>query len=364
MSADNDDEEIGADTPPPSLAEAEMTPTSLLLGLRSRMGYEQETFVLRVLSMIELAIIVALLLSLFIFFGFTDMTERLFVLSMPHVLLSMVVFAASIRFGVVAMLALMLAALQVMLDGVELALRIVLLSLTIKGLVFILINLALLVLSIILTSTLWRIRTVVQEQNARAKRAIEGMDSRQVGDLRRHAQERLLQQESNTIRTAAITSVVAVFILLVFIAVTAPLNSTAEILSLFSGVHLLLAIYSVVAGLRGGFSSVVLIAFALAVLAVDCVELVLRLFDNGNGLVFGQVNFDAIVAILLLFINIGFLYLDVAWTLTSIGYYYAYSGVVENSIVLEEVVTVMPSGAHVDKINAFVVKSTPVRRRK
>lgn len=273
------------------------------LGLQSRAGFEKETFVLRVLALFDFALILAILLLAFVFLGFDDKAERLFLLSSPHILLAFLLFATSIRFGFVTVVTLFVAVIQLILNSVELALRIFSFSLAIGELLFILINIAFLVIAFIAVVTTYR---VYSRQSSEAS-----------------SEQTTVQQEANSLRAAAMASVIVTVFLFILLLITLPVDSRAELVSFMTGVHLVVALYTFFLGLRGGVFSVLMIVFSFALAATDFAQLALRVLDETQP--FTQISIGAILAVLFLFINIGLLFLDTVYILSSIGYYAALS---------------------------------------
>jgi hypothetical protein len=172
------------------------TDSDPITGIYSRAGLEQETSTLRLASILGFSLIVLVVLIVVVFFGFDGAVERLFGLSLPHLLLAPLALYASVRFGYVLVAVLVFAVLQVILDGGQWIARALAFSLTINQLVFIVLNTLLLFFAVLYAGLAYRL-WIITRKSRRADTSLPVLTPEETYKM-------ALQQESNTIRMTAL----------------------------------------------------------------------------------------------------------------------------------------------------------------
>lgn len=355
--------QIGSDLPPAALADTETEPTGgVLLGIRSRMGFELETFTMRLLALIGFSVIVAVLIGLTLFIGFDDRSERLFLLSFGHLIVAPLLFYAAIRFGFVLTLVFVLAVVQAVADAIELVIRIFTLA-TVLDLLLLGVNLLLLVLSILYAAAAWRTRAIVRHQNERARAALLEYDTREVTLRVTMARERLRQQESNAIRVVAVCGLIGILFAIGLGAIFLSFDRTGVLLLLFSIGHVAVALYALVAGVRGSWFTAILVLAGGALLALDLFQLIVRIGAQQPSAGMFSLTLAAILNLTFLLINITLLLIDVVYIITAAGYLYVDSTEPEASVVLVQSTARATTTMQSEKLSAMLIHPD-VRRRK
>lgn len=316
-------QQIGSDLPPAALSAVEMDPTSgVLFGIRSRMGLENETSLMRLWAFLGFSLIVGGLFVAVFFFGFDSNTEQLFIVSAPHLFLAPLLFYASIRFGVALVVVLVWSLLQAAIDGIALLFRIFTFTLTVEELVLLLFSAALFALALLYVVTTWRVSVVVRNQNQRAALALRSLSEAELAERAAFARTRLRQQEANTIRTTGVFGIVATLGALFTVLLFFSLDLAAAQLTIWSVGHLPVGLYAVFVGARGGLWTWLLLFFAVILMLLDLFELFIRLMLPETTIV-ARISLAAILNLLFLLINISFLPIGIVHFIGAFGFLYA-----------------------------------------
>jgi len=289
-----------------------------LLGIVSRRDLERETTGLRIVATIGFSFAVATVFVLFAFLGNDRGTETLLLLSAGHLLIAPIAGYASVRFGIALTTALVLAATQTVLDLVQLIIRVTQVgSGDFDSFFFILFVLFFLVIDALYLIAVWRLRATIAALNQRANALRD--ETADPAAEREVVRRRLLQQESNAIRLTALFGLVGAAVLLLPIAVFVSFGDPIVGLTLFHASHILIALYAISYGVRGGWYTALLLLLAAGQLVLDLLALLLRITMTDFDIAF--VSLGSILALTFSLIAIAFLLIDAMYITTSLAYF-------------------------------------------
>lgn len=278
---------------------------STLLGVESRAGLVTETSTLRLAAILGASFAILVLLVLLVFFGFDSTPERLFVFSVGHLFISALALYASVRFGTALLLLVVLGVIQALLDAGQWIVRAITFSLTVEQILFLAANSILLFFALAYTGLAWRLWSITRKRGATLQTEPDV----------------LLQQEANAIRLTALIGIAAAAVALIGALVLVSFDTRPVLLLLFSAGHLILGPYALWFGSsqESLLLPAILFGFAVLQLGLDITQLFLRLADIGPL----EISLNNLLELILLLINIGFIYIDLAYLLVSGGLIYA-----------------------------------------
>lgn len=284
-----------------------MTSTSGLL-VADRRELEHETQAVRVLALIAFSLILLTLFLVSFFFGFDDLSEQLFFLSAPHIVLAPLAAYAALRLGIFTWLALGGAALVFLLDVIQWFLRAFLLPFTLLEFIFIVVNTVFIVIDILYLITIYRINDTDEAQN----NAVVDRDEVET-------RMAMKEQEANTLRLTALFGFIAVVFLLSFTLIFLGFATPTRMLTLFSAGHLILAPYAAFIAVIGDIWMAVMLLAGIGQLVLDGIQLVLR-FSSLTGTLITTLSVDSVFGVVFVLINVSLLLVDLMYILSSVGY--------------------------------------------
>jgi hypothetical protein len=288
-----------------------------LIGLGSRGELERETTGVRIVAIVAFSVAIV---TLFFAFGFLGVTSRLFLLTIGHLIIAPVAGYASVRFGLAILVALGLVVIQTLLDVGQLLIRVFTFSLfDFFALFYIVVMLVFVALDIVYLITLWRLYTTIRAINRRAAKNID--ETADPAEALERAREHLLQQESNTIRVAALFGLVGAAFLLLPMALLFVFSATVTRLALLTFLHVPVAIYALMFSTRHTILALILLGLAALLLVADVFVILARLSSPEFG--FAVFAIGTIVNLVLLMIGVLFVLVDVVYMIASVGLVYA-----------------------------------------
>lgn len=284
-----------------------MTSTSSLL-VSDRRELEHETSAVRILALLGFSLILLTLFLVSFFFGFDELSEQLFFLSAPHILLAPLATYAALRLGIFTWLALGFAAIVLVLDIVQWFLRAFFLPFTLLEFIYIIVNTVFIALDLLYLISIWRINDTDSAQN----NAIVDADETETRIAMR-------EQEANTLRLTALFGFIAAAFMLTFVLIFLGFITPTRALALFSVGHLILAPYAAFLAVIGDIWMGVMLLASIGQLILDSIQLILR-FSLLSGAAITTLSVDSVFGVALILVNIGLLFVDLMYVLSSIGF--------------------------------------------
>ena len=318
-----------------------------LIGVTSRSTFSDEMMFIRVVAFVAFSMIALLVFGFTYITGFENRITRLSALSFGHFLLAPLALYSTLRFGLVVNVTLGLAALQTVADVIQIMLRAIVVDFTALSVVLLVIAFIFLALDTLYVVYLYRLRV---SSNRAAEQlttfvtdfgGLETIDAleREAGvtldvaalrsllstpfsnTLNEAQLAMLLAQERNTLRVAALYSIVAALFVAIFIAIFIGSGSASTVnLSFFQIGHLVLGAYTLFAASRSeSLVYYALLVLALIQTALDITSIVLRATTNSVENDVTVVSLGVIINIFLFIVAVTFLLADGAYVVSALG---------------------------------------------
>lgn len=287
-----------------------------VFGSGSLAGLHQEAGLLRLVALVDFSLMVVILVVLQLFFGFDDLIEQLFFMSTLHLLIAPIILIASYKQGLALYVAVVLASLGLILDSIQLVVRLYIARFTLEWIVYFLLNLAFAVASVIYVAVLVRVFLIL-----RKRKPIAFTEERKA---------LLLSQESNIIRVAGFFSTGASLLILLFglfialiVRAEDELDTATEtlLLMVFGAGHFFVGPYAITLGHQRFVLVAILFVAAIILLLLDGTHVVLRL-RNVEFLPLNQIVFIASVNIFFLLILVLLIVIDAVYLTSGLTYLY------------------------------------------
>jgi hypothetical protein len=323
-----------------------------------RRGLSDRTALVRIAAVFGIVLFLLAIILANLFYGFDGTLQRLLVLSIGHLLLTPLAFIASLRLGFLLTIAAGVAALVLLLDTVQLAIRVFDADLTIEYIVLLAANIGLASISLLQVIALANLRKADRELN---DGVVDG-DSTE----KRAA---MVRQESNALRAIAVFAVTAVVIVLLTLAVLGDFTISAHGWALFYLGHVLVAGVALLGAPNGGLWVLVFLGLALLQTALDLLQFTLRLLDRPD-VVIEVLSLTNIVTTTLLIITVAFIIIDVSYITSGLGLLDALNTSIVADIEDDKQPTKIEAKARASSPTPAVFQSpadlhgAPVRRRK
>lgn len=317
-----------------------------LIGVVSRETFADEMMFIRIIAVIAFSIIALLAFAFVFIIGFNSLVTQLFALSFGHFILTPIALYATLRFGIAVNVALGLAALQLIADFIQFILRVILVNFTALSLVLLLLNIVFLVLDVLYVAYLYRLRVASNRLAASVTVFAADVGALNVADALEKSTNvtlnlsvlrsllstpvaaefsdaqlaALLAQENNTLRVAALFSIVAGLLLVAFVLIFLSFTNRTTLYGLFQVGHILLGAYTLLAaGRRASAWYVFIVLLALLQTALDVTSLVLRAVDDSVDNDVTTVALGPIVNLFFFIITFAFLLADGVYIVSAIG---------------------------------------------
>lgn len=315
-----------------------MSKSTIVDVIGDRRNLERQTSLVRIVAFVDFSYTLLVLFIISFFFGFTSMDTTLFLLDISHFLVAGAAGYGGIRLGYILYVAGALAALALILDFVQLLMRVFGMPLTLQEFIFIVAVALFIVLDVLELFGLVRLLTADRQQN----QLLQEHDRRSA----------ILNQEANTVRLTGVFDIVASLFLFLFILVFVGFNSTPTALTLWGIGHIPVALYAIFVAAHGGYWMIAMLLLGFLLLILDIIEIVERFTSLPTNLL-GTFSLSSLFSLLLIFINICFILISLMYIIASFGWLYASQWEAESGEMDSEI----PADVR-NKISAVTVSST------
>lgn len=296
-----------------------------------RRGLSTRTSQVRLTALIALSLVIIVFALVNFFIGFSSTQAKLLFISLGHLLLAPVAFIGAMRLGPLLAIAYYIAILVTLADGIELIIRSIDGELTFEFIALFAVNIVFLVLDVIYLIGLSSLRKLDDELNNESTADIDV----------RAKKAALISQESNALRSIAVVDIIALVLVFLTVLIFVGFSLSTEVQwTFFYLAHVVVVILALtVAPLPSDAGIIAFTAVVVIATVLDFVQLILRLL-NTPSMTLMTVSVANIASTVLLFINIVYILLDVAYLVSAFSLIDAKSIVVDKQV--EEAIDTSP----------------------
>lgn len=288
-----------------------------------RRGLTNRTAFVRWIAMAGFVLFLLAVILADLFFGFDGTLERLLLMSIAHLLLAPLAFIATLRLGLLVSIALALAAVQMVLDLVQLLIRGFLAEFTFEYVALLVANIALAAVSLLYLVSLYRLRQADRELN-------DGIVDANTKEKR----SAMIKQETNALRAIAIFDIVALVAALLALWVLVDFSAAMHAWALALLGHIVIIGLALLGVPNGDLWVLVFLLVVLIQTALDLLQFTLRLLARPD-ITSEVLSWDNIITVVLLVIMAAYIVIDVAYITTTFGLISALNTPIDRSEAVE-----------------------------